>query len=119
MRLRLQSPRQLARDLLAAARRDSAEVAEYLDSKPEEWEALAEATPDEVVIAQSVRKSKRMYIFDRTYLTNFLAYGRGNQLYIHLSRSDWSIPPRRKETLPEPEIGKHPMQFKVFSGTKA
>ncbi len=45
MRLRLRSPRQLAKVLVAAARRDHDEVAEYLDSRPEEWEALAEAVP--------------------------------------------------------------------------
>lgn len=45
MRLRLRSPRQLAKTLLAAARRDQSEVAEYLEAKPEEWEALAEAIP--------------------------------------------------------------------------
>lgn len=45
MRLRLRSPRQLAKTLLAAARRDQSEVAEYLEAKPEEWGALADATP--------------------------------------------------------------------------
>lgn len=45
MKLRLHSPRQLARILLRAARRDREEVEEYLDSRPEEWEALIEATP--------------------------------------------------------------------------
>ena len=79
--------------------------------------ALAEATPDEVVIAQSVAKTKRMYVFDRTFLTNFLVYARGEQIFIHLSRSEWPIPNRRKETLPEPEIGVHPMDFKLFAGT--
>lgn len=45
MRLRLRSPRQLARILLAAARRDHEVVADYLESNPEEWGALAEAAP--------------------------------------------------------------------------
>ena len=45
MRLRLRSPRQLAKTLLAAARRDHTEVADYLESKPEQWEALAEEAP--------------------------------------------------------------------------
>ena len=45
MRLRLRSPRQLANILVAAARRDQSEVADYLDSKSEEWEALAGAAP--------------------------------------------------------------------------
>jgi magnesium transporter len=45
MKLRLRSPRQLARQLLAVARRDHDRVADYLDANPEEWEALAAAIP--------------------------------------------------------------------------
>ena len=45
MRLRLRSPRQLARQLLTVARRDHDQVADYLDANPEAWEALATATP--------------------------------------------------------------------------
>jgi len=45
VRLRLRSPRQLAKTLLAAARRDQTEVAVYLEAKSEEWGALAGAAP--------------------------------------------------------------------------
>jgi magnesium transporter len=45
LRLRLRSPRQLARHLLDRARREPEEVADYLEANPEEWEALAEAAP--------------------------------------------------------------------------
>jgi magnesium transporter len=45
VRLRLRRPRQLARDLVAAARRAPDEVADYLETHGEEWEALAEAAP--------------------------------------------------------------------------
>jgi magnesium transporter len=45
VRLRLRSPRQLAKTLLAAARREPDEVADYLEANLEEWEALAEAAP--------------------------------------------------------------------------
>lgn len=45
MKLRLHSPRQLARNLLRAARHDRDEVEEYLDARPEEWEALVESAP--------------------------------------------------------------------------
>ena len=47
MRFRLRSPHQLARSLIAAARRDREEVASYLDTRREEWEALAEAAPSD------------------------------------------------------------------------
>lgn len=45
MKIRLHSPRHLARALLNAARRSREEVEEYLDSRPEEWEALVESVP--------------------------------------------------------------------------
>jgi len=45
MKLRLRSPRQLARNLLRAARRDRDEVEEYLDARPAEWEALVASVP--------------------------------------------------------------------------
>lgn len=45
MRLRLRSPRELARVLLAAARRNHEVVADYLEANTEEWGALAEAAP--------------------------------------------------------------------------
>lgn len=45
MRLRLRSPRQLARKLLANARHDPGEVALYLEANREEWGALAKSEP--------------------------------------------------------------------------
>ncbi|HJQ96497.1 MAG TPA: magnesium transporter [Acidimicrobiia bacterium] len=45
MKLRLRSPRQLARLLLAQARRQPEAVEEYLDAHGEEWEALAALAP--------------------------------------------------------------------------
>ncbi len=45
MKLRLRRPRQLARILFAVAQRDREQVADYLGTHPERWEALAEATP--------------------------------------------------------------------------
>jgi magnesium transporter len=45
VKLRLRSPRQLARLLLAQARRQPEAVEEYLDAHGEEWEALATLAP--------------------------------------------------------------------------
>jgi magnesium transporter len=45
VKLRLRSPRQLARQLLVQARRQPDAVEDYLDAHNEEWEALAEAAP--------------------------------------------------------------------------
>ena len=46
----------------------------------------------------------------------FITYVRGDELYIHLSRSDWEIPPRREDSLPEPKIGKFPSNFRIVPG---
>lgn len=47
MRFRLRKPRELAKTLVAAARRDREEVAEYLELNPEEWEALVDSSPSD------------------------------------------------------------------------
>ena len=47
MRLRLRSPRQLAHQLLAVARRDHDQVADYLGANREEWGALVQAAPSD------------------------------------------------------------------------
>ncbi|HKZ26190.1 MAG TPA: magnesium transporter [Acidimicrobiia bacterium] len=47
MKLRLRRPRELGRLLLSLARLRPREVEEYLDRRPEEWEALAGASPSD------------------------------------------------------------------------
>jgi hypothetical protein len=78
-------------------------------------QALAKAGPDQEVVVMAVRRFRRFAVFDRDYLTSFLCYVRGDTLYVHLSRTEWEIPTRRKDRLPEPHVGDHPMRFKVFS----
>lgn len=78
---------------------------------------LKEAGPNQRVIVYSIRRDKSLAIFDRQYLTSFIAYVHGEHLFIHLSRSDWEIPPRRKDNLPEPKIGKFPSKFRIVPGT--
>jgi hypothetical protein len=56
-------------------------------------------------------------IFDHKYLTSFIAYVKGENLFVHLSRTDWEIPPRREDKLPEPKIGKFPSRFRIIPGT--
>ena len=78
--------------------------------------ALSEATADEQVVAMAIRKTKNFYLFDRKHLTSLVAYARGEHLFLHISRSDWEIPPRRKDNLPEPQIGEFPMPFRIYPG---
>ncbi|MBW2541198.1 MAG: SHOCT domain-containing protein [Deltaproteobacteria bacterium] len=77
---------------------------------------LREAAPNQRVIVYSIRREKRFGIFDTQYLTSFIAYAYGEHLFLHLSRSDWEIPPRRKDSLPEPKIGKFPSKFRILPG---
>jgi len=77
---------------------------------------LREAGPNQRVVVYSIRREKRFGIFDTQYLTSFIAYVHGENLFVHLSRSDWEVPPRRKERLPAPEIGDFPSKFRILPG---
>jgi hypothetical protein len=79
-------------------------------------EGLAKAKPNQVVLITSVRIDKRFGMFNHNKLTSFVAYQRDGVLYIHLSRSEWEIPPRREDRLPEPKIGEFPSKFRILSG---
>lgn len=76
--------------------------------------ALAEADSSQEIVVMWVRKEKRFGIFDRDYLTSFVAYVKGEQLYLHVARTDWEIPEKRKDRLPQPHRGEHPMKFRVL-----
>ena len=79
-------------------------------------QALAQASPNQEIVVMAIHRFRRFAVFDRDYLTSFLCYVRGDELFVHLSRTEWEIPTRRKDRLPEPHVGDHPMRFKVFSG---
>ena len=81
--------------------------------------ALARADEDQEVVAVAIRVERTLKILDQDYLTSFVAYVRGDQLFIHLSRSDWAVPDQRKNRagLPQPRVGEHAMRFKLFGGT--
>ena len=90
---------------------------ESLDSISEGLaKGLREAAPNQRVIVYSIRREKRFGIFDTNYLTSFIAYVHGDNLFLHLSRSEWEIPPRKKDRLPEPKIGKFPSKFRILPG---
>jgi hypothetical protein len=77
---------------------------------------LGEAGPKQRVVVYSIRRDRRFGIFDTNYLTSFIAYVHGKNLFLHLSRSEWEIPPRNKDKLPRPKIGKFPSKFRVLPG---
>jgi len=76
-------------------------------------EALQKANSSQEIVVQSVRRSKRLGLFDRNYLTSLLCYMRDDLLYIHVSRSDWEVPVQRDKPLPETYVGKYPLDFRL------
>lgn len=80
-------------------------------------EGLREAGPSQRVVVYSIRRSKRFKVFDHDYLTSFIAYVKDENLFLHLSRTDWEIPPRREDKLPVPRIGNFPSKFRIIPGT--
>jgi hypothetical protein len=79
---------------------------------------LAEADPDQEVMVMSVRTQKRFGVFNQDYLTSFVGYQREGILFVHLSRSEWEVPPRREKRLPEPAIGEFPTKFRIVASDK-
>jgi hypothetical protein len=83
--------------------------------------ALARATPDQEVVVQAVRKEKQLGIFEKRLLTSFVAYVKGDELVIHLSRVEWEIPKEGggnggdRDEVPEPFAGRRVQEFKVLA----
>lgn len=77
---------------------------------------LAEAHPDQEVLVSSIRVEKRFGVFNHNKLTSFVAYQRDGILFLHLSRSDWEVPPRREKRLPVPKVGEFPTKFRILAG---
>jgi hypothetical protein len=76
-------------------------------------QGLEKADSSQEIVVQSIRRTKRLGLFDRQYLTSLLCYMRDDLLYIHISRSDWEIPVQRDKRLPETHVGKHPLDFRL------
>lgn len=78
--------------------------------------ALAVANPDQELALISIRNQKRFGIFDRNYLTSFVCYVKADQLYVHLSRSDWELPRDKNARIPWPSIGDSGTPLRVVAG---
>ncbi len=75
--------------------------------------ALGEADSGQEVVVLSIRRHKRLGIFDRKFLTSFIVYLRDDSLYLHLSRVEWEVPKHREDNLPEPRLSDRVMDFRV------
>jgi hypothetical protein len=76
--------------------------------------ALTRAGSEQEVVVMAIRKKRHLGIFDSPFLTSFVAYVRGPQLFVHLARIEWEIPQRQREKPPEPKIGAERMSFRVY-----
>ena len=75
---------------------------------------LKKASPDQRVAIRMTSKVMQHGIFDRKFITSFVAYVRDDLLFLHISRVDWRVPDRTQKTsMPLPRIDEHPMNFKV------
>jgi hypothetical protein len=77
--------------------------------------AFAKASPDQEVVVKAVRKEKRLGLFSTEYMTSFVAWMKGDDLVIHLSRVEWEVPKsNQEEKLPEPYVDRVVQEFKVL-----
>lgn len=75
---------------------------------------LGKAGPDQSVAVRMTSKVRQTGIFDRKFITSFVAYVQEELLFIHLSRVDWKVPERAQKTsMPLPRVDEHPMKFKM------
>lgn len=77
--------------------------------------AFAKATPEQEVVVKALREERRFGLFHAKYLTSFVAWMRGEDLVIHLSRVEWQVPKEDEEQIPEPYVDRVVQEFKVLS----
>ena len=75
---------------------------------------LAAAGPSQQVIVRWLQRKKHLAVFDEYYLTSLLVWAEQDVLYVQVGRSEWSVPKRRLEMLPEPHAGEHPQAFRLL-----
>jgi len=76
--------------------------------------AFAKASPEQEVVVKAVRVEKRLGLFHSKYLTSFVAWMKGDDLVIHLSRVEWLVPKDSEDEIPEPYVDRVVQDFKVL-----
>jgi len=74
---------------------------------------LADSTQQIAVSAQ--RKQMQKGIFNRKFLTTLVAWMEGEDLIVHLSRSDWPIDETRKTEQPRPQVDEPQEKFRLVT----
>lgn len=79
-------------------------------------DALKQADSSQEIVVWAIRRERRLTIFTQEYLTSFVVYVQGDDLYVHLSRVDYGIPKNGTQGVPDPWPGLEVMRFKVVPG---
>lgn len=80
-------------------------------------EALSKAGPDQDIAIQVIHKKMQLGVFNKKYLTSFIAYVKEGYLYLLLRRIEWLIPQSDLDgSLPKPRRDYSPMDFRVVAG---
>ncbi|MDH3686606.1 MAG: hypothetical protein OEP95_10285 [Myxococcales bacterium] len=77
--------------------------------------AFEEADPSQEIVVTAVRSEKRLGLFTAKYLTSFVTWMQGEDLYIHLSRVEWPVPKGDEDELPEPWVHRRSQDFKALA----
>jgi hypothetical protein len=78
-------------------------------------QAFGKADANQEVVVMSVRRGRHWGIFDRSYLTSFVAWCKDDLLYVNVARSDWEIPRNLETDLPQPRIDEEVMKFRLVA----
>lgn len=54
--------------------------------------ALSKAQPSQEVVVYATRQTRRMGLFNESFLTSFIAFVQNDQLHIKLGKVDWQVP---------------------------
>ncbi|MDH4017382.1 MAG: hypothetical protein OEV20_08585, partial [Actinomycetota bacterium] len=78
-------------------------------------EAFRRADSSQQIAVSAQRKQRQKGIFHRKFLTTFIAFMEGDELVLHLSRSDWPVDENRKGGLPRPHVNDPQGEFRVVT----
>lgn len=76
--------------------------------------SLARAGAEQEVIVMATEKERRVGIFDHDYLTSFVSYVKGPQLFVYMARIHWEVPAKQRDDPPMPQIGEERMAFRLY-----
>ncbi|MGI9432431.1 MAG: hypothetical protein ACR2PQ_09470 [Myxococcota bacterium] len=77
--------------------------------------AFEQADPSQEVAVTAVRSEKRLGLFTAKYVTSFVTWMQGDDLYVHLSRVEWPVPKGDEDDIPEPWVHRRAQDFKVLA----